>query len=340
ALDGSFDTLMELTTITIDTMGMDGTYDAYVYGWDGATPTSNYNTTSTVYATLVVNPSPVNTAPTLDWTGETNYAADGLNPEIGSSSTSFIYRVKYTDSDGDAPAANDPQLHIEKNGTEITGSPFTMIHESGSYSAGAIFSYSISLAEGDDYSYYFTSSDDQGASATPTTEMFAPYVSDLDTTPPSAPINLVVSSSDEEGELELSWDSNPEPDLDGYNIYRSTTSYEDPSGGTGYEFVETVSESRTSYTDTGLDDGRTYYYVTTAVDSSENESPFSNEASGTTKSVAEKEAVDYLWLWVFLAIIAGVHINLFLFLWARKRKRTEEEPVEEEEISEEEESGS
>jgi len=46
----------------------------------------------------------INQTPILSWTGESNYISDGLNPETGDRNTSFIFRVKYTDSDNDAPA--------------------------------------------------------------------------------------------------------------------------------------------------------------------------------------------------------------------------------------------
>ncbi|GAH44737.1 unnamed protein product, partial [marine sediment metagenome] len=43
--------------------------------------------------------------PSLSWTGEPNYTSDGLDPEIGTSSTNFTYRVKYSDEDDDPPAS-------------------------------------------------------------------------------------------------------------------------------------------------------------------------------------------------------------------------------------------
>ena len=43
-----------------------------------------------------------NHVPGLNWTGETNYIGDGLDPETGYSNTDFVFRIKYTDSDNDA----------------------------------------------------------------------------------------------------------------------------------------------------------------------------------------------------------------------------------------------
>jgi hypothetical protein len=72
----------------------------------------------------------------------------------------------------------------------------------------------------------------------------------------------------------LNWDDNTESDLAGYNVYRSTT-----AGGpyTKIAALPTTSD----YTDSGLVNGTTYYYVVTSVDQAANESGFSNEASAT-----------------------------------------------------------
>jgi hypothetical protein len=117
----------------------------------------------------------VNNAPTLAWTGETDYLNDGLHPEQGDASTSFEYRVLYTDDLDSAP--NFVRVHILKNGVDISGSPFTMDYLSGDYDIGATFSFSKSgLQSGSDFTYYFEAQDNQGADATPTTEMDAPDV--------------------------------------------------------------------------------------------------------------------------------------------------------------------
>ncbi|MCX5785104.1 MAG: hypothetical protein NTX59_05405 [Elusimicrobia bacterium] len=127
-----------------------------------------------------------NSVPTLAWTGESNYIADGLNPESGDTATSFAYHVKYTDADNDAPGSGYPKVHIKKGGTEISGSPFTMTFVSGAYNTGAIYNYSKTLAVGTDYTYYFEALDSIGATATgtPTSSVDAPDVS-LGNSPPT-----------------------------------------------------------------------------------------------------------------------------------------------------------
>jgi carboxypeptidase family protein len=59
----------------------------------------------------------------------------------------------------------------------------------------------------------------------------------------------------------------------GYNVYRSTIS------GTGYAKINSSPVAVLNFTDSTVLNGTTYYYVTTAVDSSNNESTYSNQVS-------------------------------------------------------------
>ena len=69
----------------------------------------------------------------------------------------------------------------------------------------------------------------------------------------------------------LNWDASLSSVTTGYNVYRSNTS------GSGYAKINSIPIPGLSYTDSTAVSGQTYYYVTTAVDSSGDESPFSNE---------------------------------------------------------------
>jgi len=60
--------------------------------------------------------------------------------------------------------------------------------------------------------------------------------------------------------------------VSGYNVYRSTTS------GSGYSKLNGALVGSLNYSDTTVQNATTYYYATTAVDSSGNESVYSNEA--------------------------------------------------------------
>jgi fibronectin type 3 domain-containing protein len=70
----------------------------------------------------------------------------------------------------------------------------------------------------------------------------------------------------------LSWDPSTSTVV-GYNIYRGTQS------GGPYSLLNSSLLSSTSYTDSSVQSGTTYYYVSTAVDSSNVESSYSNQAS-------------------------------------------------------------
>jgi fibronectin type 3 domain-containing protein len=69
----------------------------------------------------------------------------------------------------------------------------------------------------------------------------------------------------------LSW--NASTSATGYNVYRSATS------GSGYARVNSGVDGSLSYGDTSVQNGQTYYYVTTAVDASGQESAYSTEVS-------------------------------------------------------------
>jgi fibronectin type 3 domain-containing protein len=70
----------------------------------------------------------------------------------------------------------------------------------------------------------------------------------------------------------LTWSANTESDLAGYKIYRA-----EASGGYGAPIA--ILGNVTSYIATGLQVGKTYYFVITAYDSAGNESLPSNEVS-------------------------------------------------------------
>jgi fibronectin type 3 domain-containing protein len=72
--------------------------------------------------------------------------------------------------------------------------------------------------------------------------------------------------------VSLSWTASISQDVIGYNIYRGTKS------GGPYSKINSVLNASTVYTDTSVVDGMTYYYVSTAVNSSNQESAYSNQA--------------------------------------------------------------
>ena len=106
-----------------------------------------------------------------------------------------------------------------------------------------------------------------------------------DTTLPAAPFGLTATAGDDQ--VTLDWDDNGEGDLDGYNVYRSTTS------GSGYTQLNGALVGSSAYVDESAVNGETYYYVVTAVDTSGNESGPSDEVSATPEAAPPPPSGDF-----------------------------------------------
>jgi uncharacterized lipoprotein YddW (UPF0748 family)/fibronectin type 3 domain-containing protein len=99
---------------------------------------------------------------------------------------------------------------------------------------------------------------------------------------PAAPANLGATPGD--GSVSLDWDDNTEPDLDGYNVHRAT------STGGPYTQINGSLVMSSDYVDNTASNFTTYYYVVTAVDLGANESTNSNEASATPEDTTPPAA--------------------------------------------------
>ena len=71
--------------------------------------------------------------------------------------------------------------------------------------------------------------------------------------------------------VSLTWTASTSSNVAGYKVYRGTTS------GGPYTLLSSPG-SVTTYTDNSVQSGLTYFYVTTAVDTSNTESSYSNQA--------------------------------------------------------------
>ena len=99
----------------------------------------------------------------------------------------------------------------------------------------------------------------------------------VDTIPPPQVTGVMVTTVSS-SQLDISWNAiteEQEPNLDYYNVYRSTS-------GDSYELVASPTEN--SYSDTGLTPSTIYFYIITAVDKAGNEGEPSEEASGKTEA--------------------------------------------------------
>jgi fibronectin type 3 domain-containing protein len=84
------------------------------------------------------------------------------------------------------------------------------------------------------------------------------------TPPPPPPLSIA-----------LSWDASTSGDVVGYYVYRGTRS------GGPYARLMNIPIPTTTYTDSSVSIGTTYYYVVTAVDGHGVESAYSNQAKAT-----------------------------------------------------------
>lgn len=74
--------------------------------------------------------------------------------------------------------------------------------------------------------------------------------------------------------VDLNWNSSTSPNITGYNVYRGTIS------GGPYSRINTGGlVAGTTYTDASVAQDTKYYYVTTAVNSSDEESAYSNQVT-------------------------------------------------------------
>jgi hypothetical protein len=122
---------------------------------------------------------------------------------------------------------------------------------------------------------------------------------DITTAAPPAPTNLAATPSN--AQVGLTWTA--ASGATGYKVKRSTTD------GSGY--VEAGSPTATSFTDSPLTNGTTYYYVVTATNST-GESPNSGQVSATPTSVlsSAKDLLTFGFPTYGAATITGTNVSL------------------------------
>jgi len=99
-----------------------------------------------------------------------------------------------------------------------------------------------------------------------------------DATPPATPTNVNATAGD--ARVTLAWNANTEPDLAGYEVFRSTTATVSTSG------TPLGTPTSNGYIDTTAVNGTTYYYAVRAKDTSGNPSAASTPVSATPQAAA------------------------------------------------------
>lgn len=123
--------------------------------------------------------------------------------------------------------------------------------------------------DGQHYYYVITAVDWAGNESAPS---FQGQMKVLDVTAPAPPTGLVATLTHDA--VTLHWQTNGEPDVAGYRLYRATTL---PVDTTTPLHAQPLLASPT-YTDATVEDDKTYYYVIVAVDANENVSSPSEPA--------------------------------------------------------------
>ena len=110
----------------------------------------------------------ISSGPYLDWAGTSGYTDDGVKPDSGQpNSTTFVFKVKYFDHDGDMPAY--VKVRIIRDGVSYKKKAMTTSDASPDPTIGIIYKYETQLPSGS-YEYIFLAADDDGAAKGPARE--------------------------------------------------------------------------------------------------------------------------------------------------------------------------
>ena len=137
---------------------------------------------------------------------------------------------------------------------------------SGYSVSGVSFPLSVAAGQSAQYTVTFTP---PAAGSSPGSISFVSNASDASLKQTFSGAGTQTTSSHS---VSLTWNPSTST-VAGYNLYRGTQS------GGPYLRMNSTLLSSTSYDDSGVQSGRNYFYVSTAVDASSNESAFSNEAT-------------------------------------------------------------
>ncbi len=215
--------------------------------------------------------------------------AVGYNGPVGSSGTNYVVLINLlsitaptnlnaTDLPSDnggaiqltwTPSATPGIVAQRVYRATTSGGPYTLISSFADNTTNAYID--SGLTNGTTYYYVVRSSDGTQESANSNESSAAP----VDNLAPAAPTALaaVDNPGDNGGAIRLTWNPSVSSDVMSQGIYRSTT----PGGP--YTIITSIANNTTkTYTDSGLTNGMTYYYIARSYDGTQS-SANSNEAS-------------------------------------------------------------
>ncbi len=187
---------------------------------------------------------------------------------------------------GAAPGAGEGEIDVSWNANSEPDFDHYRLERASNPSFSGAVSFTTTniyyddsgLTPGDTY-YYRVFAVDEGTNESDPSNVDSASAQDL---PPAPPTGLVAVTGTSEGEIEISWNANSEPDLDHYLLEQSTAPDFEPGS-------EPFEEPAVTYTDSGLVPGETYYYRVFAVDANDNVSGPSNVDSAVALDLAPSE---------------------------------------------------
>lgn len=190
----------------------------------------------------------------LSWSAPTRTSSGDPLPPIAEYR---VYRGEIDPASTDA-SGNDLSKAKWKSPATLLASSDTASYRDTAFDFGKTYVYIVRTAISED------------GSAVESGDSVPEIVSPRDVFPPAVPQGLVaaviVGSTTNQPEVELSWSINAEPDLAGYHVYRSEQ--QDTPG----QLVTPELLLSPAYRDTSVQPGHRYWYSVTAVDRSGNES--------------------------------------------------------------------
>ncbi len=187
-----------------------------------------------------------------------------------------------------ADVNEDGNLDLLITGKDLGGGPTATLYlgdgnggftEAGAGLTGVDFGSSTSFADinGDGNEDLLITGQNSGGSPTATL-----YRNGADTAAPDAVKSLTATAAPDTVALE--WRASDSSDVARYRVYRDTASIDSSAGPSGLAAYDSTAAGDTTFADTNVTPGQTYYYRVTAVDSASNESSFSGEASAVPQS--------------------------------------------------------
>ncbi len=148
------------------------------HGWYSYRFTATEGGTPVNYPEGAAKEGPVtDTPPDFAWVGSAGYVSDGVHPNTGAPGTTFVFRGRYSDVEGD-PGEMQVRVWLP-NGTQMPGSPFDLTPAEGTpdWVAGVNFVLPLALTTPGTYKYQFLASDGFLTRQAPSSPLDGPTVS-------------------------------------------------------------------------------------------------------------------------------------------------------------------